>query len=173
MDWRKTLEEKPRFYEEFGDAPDIELAEPLAPPPTQTLVAQPRVPEPLKTFLNPASMVFFAIDPTVPLAQLLASICNKPDLVVDLKKKGLAPVGKIFPNKVIAEFVADSCSMSIFQMIYQPGDDSGANHRDILVKLTVPGQPGRYQPVLFLVQLPNQQVVNQCKRTTQLRLMFK
>jgi hypothetical protein len=55
---------------------------------------------------------------------------------------------------VPAKYVAQRLSRTIFQIIYEPGDESGASYETLIAKLMLPNKQAA--PVFFIVQVPDE-----------------
>lgn len=159
MDWSRKNSEQPRYIEEFGNAvpfgegEEEEKKEEDESPMLQPLVAMP---EPLRTLLkdSPTSLVFYAFSPTTSLTQVLETLSTDPLFSTKLAAKGQPEEASLFVDLPPAKYLAQRLSRSILQIVYEPGDESGAQFDTLIAKLLLPNKQAA--PILMIVQLPDE-----------------
>lgn len=159
MDWKHKDSEQDRYIEEMGNAvpfEEEEEEETKEEEEEEPLVPLTEIPEPLRTALGDSakSLVFYEMSPTTSLTQVLQSLSTDPLFSEKLTEKGQPDESPLFVDELPAKYVAQRLSRTVFQMIYEPGDDSGTSYETLVAKLMLPNKQAA--PVLFVVQLPDE-----------------
>ncbi len=161
MDWKHKDSEQDRYIEEMGNAvpfAETNQGEEEAEQNEEPLVPLTEIPEPLRSALGTAAdtqgLVYYQMSPTTSLTQVLQSLSTDPLFSQKLMEKGQPEESPLFVDVLPAKYVAQRLSRTVFQMIYEPGDDSGSTYEKLIAKLMLPNKQAA--PVLFIVQLPDE-----------------